>query len=372
MTQLSDPGIAAPRAVQAQQAAQAPAPRPRKERDPYFDNAKFLAILLVVVGHSLVGLRDVPLAGAAYLTIYLFHMPLFILVTGYLSRNFTFGSGKARKLVLQLAVPYLLFEFLYSMYNWAVGGNELSLSLLDPYYLTWFLLALFWWRLSTPVWQQIRWPLAVAVGISLLSYLDDLGDELELHRTLGLLPFYVLGLLLRREHFALLHRPVARVLGALTLAGALAVAFVAHRHMAVDWVYWKHPHSEFGVDHLTGTAMRLAMMVVAVVLIAAFLSLVPRRRTWFTGLGAATLYAYLLHGFGTRLMTYSGFDDLEMWHSVPGVLAMAAIALAVGTLLCTPPVVRTFRWLVEPDAGRMFTGLRRPADSRNVPAGKGN
>lgn len=352
--------------------ADAPARRPRKERDPYFDNAKFLAILLVVVGHSIVGLRDVPLAGAAYLTIYLFHMPLFILITGYLSRNFTFGSGKARKLVLQLAVPYLVFEFLYSVYNWAVGGNKLTLSLLDPYYLTWFLMALFWWRLSTPLWQQIRWPLAVAVGISLLSYMDDLGNELELHRTLGLLPFYVLGLLLRREHFALLHRPIARVLGALTLAGAFAVAFVARRHMDISWVYWKHPHSKFGVDALTGTMMRLAMLIVALILIAAFLSLVPNRRTWFTGLGAATLYAYLLHGFGTRLMTYSGFDDLEMWHSIPGVLAMTAIALVVGTLLCTPLVTKMFRWLVEPDASRMFTGLRRPVDSRHASVSKGN
>lgn len=341
----------------------APAPAPRKERDPFFDNAKFLAILLVVIGHSIVGLRDVPVAKAAYLAIYMFHMPLFIVITGYLSRNFTFGSGKARKLIVQLGVPYLVFEFAYSVYDWQVGRNDLTISLLDPYYLTWFLMALFLWRLSTPVWQQIRWPLAIAVGISLLSYMDDLGDDLELHRTLGLLPFYVLGLMLRPEHFELVKRPIARLFGVAVLSGAVVVAYFAYPRMNIDWVYWKHGHAKLGVDNLTGTGMRLAMMICAVILVAAFLSLVPRRRTWFTGLGAMTLYAYLLHGFLTRLMKFSSFDDLDFWHTVPGVLAMSAIAAVVGTLLCTPPVVKSMKWLLEPKLGWAFTGLRRPAQA---------
>ncbi|REE98395.1 acyltransferase family protein [Thermomonospora umbrina] len=340
------------------------APR-RRERDPFFDNAKFLAILLVVVGHAIASLRDVPLARGLYLLIYMFHMPLFIVITGYLSRGFTFGSGKARRLIVQLGVPYVVFEVAYSVYDWQVGNNELKISLLDPYFLTWFLMALFLWRLSTPVWQQIRWPLAVAVGVSLLAYMGDLGSQLELHRTLGLLPFYVLGLMLRPEHFDLVKRRGARVLGLVVMAGGAAVAFAAMNRMDSDWVYWKHDHADFGVGNLTGTGMRLAMMVAAVVLIAAFLSLVPRRRTWFTGLGAMTLYAYLLHGFLTRLMQFTGFDDLEVWGTVPGVLGMIAIALAVGTVLCTPPVVRSMRWLMEPPLNWIFTGLRRPATAKD-------
>lgn len=336
-------------------------PPPRKERDPYFDNAKYLAILLVVIGHSIVGLRDVPVARAAYLFIYLFHMPLFIVITGYLSRNFTFNDGKARKLIVQLGIPYVVFEFAYSTYDWQVGKNDLEISLLDPYYLTWFLLALFLWRLSTPVWQQIRWPLGVAVAISLLSYMTVLSGDLDLHRVLGLLPFYVLGLMLRPEHFDLIRRPAARILGLVVLPTAFAAAFVASLHMNTSWLYWKSSHTKMGVDNLTGTAMRMAMMVTAVVMIAAFLSLVPRRRTWFTRLGATTLYAYLLHGFLTRLMMFTGFTEHSFWHTNAGVLAMAGVAVIVGTLLCTGPVVRSMRWILEPKVGWAFTTLRRPS-----------
>ncbi|GLZ03909.1 membrane protein [Actinomadura sp. NBRC 104412] len=334
--------------------------RPRKERDPFFDNAKFLAILLVVIGHSLAYRLDVPMARGLYLFIYAFHMPLFIVITGYFSRNWTFSGGKARKVITNLGVPYLVFETAYSLYDTAVGGNGLKISLLDPYFLTWFLCALFFWRLSTPVWQQIRWPLAVAVGFSLLSYMSDLGDTFDIHRVIGLLPFYVLGLMLRPEHFELLKRPAARMVGACSLALGLGVAYLVMHRMSVSWVYWKHPHAELGVDNLTGTVMRLAMLVCGTVLVASFLAVVPKHRTWFTHLGATTLYAYLLHGFVTRLLAFTDWWDAAWLDTVPGLIVVIIGAAAVGTFLCSRPVVRTMSWALEPKMTWAFTPLRRP------------
>ncbi|MCO6004831.1 acyltransferase family protein [Actinoallomurus purpureus] len=340
--------------------AESPAPG-RRRRDPFFDNAKFLAIVLVVAGHSIVDLRDVRLAHALYLFVYTFHMPVFIVITGYFSRNFTFSGGKARKLITNLGVPYVVFETAYSTYHWAVGSSDFEISLLDPYYLTWFLMALFMWRLSTPVWQQIRWPVAVAVGVSLLAGMSDLPDDLEMNRVFGLVPFYVLGLMLKQEHFDLLKRPKARVLGALTLlAGFAFTLFVADRHMATEWVYWRSGNAALHVGNLTGSAMRLALMTAAIVLVAAFLTLVPGRQTWFTGLGGATLYAYLLHGFFTKLMEYMGWYDAAFLHTIPGVLGTAATGAVLATLLCTPPVRTVMHWALEPDMSWAFVPLRRP------------
>ncbi|WP_395109407.1 acyltransferase family protein [Actinomadura sp. SCN-SB] len=348
-----------PRRAPEEEAA-AGAARPRKERDPFFDNAKFLAILLVVIGHSLAYRLDVPMARGLYLFIYAFHMPLFIVITGYFSRNWTFSGGKARKVITNLGVPYLVFETAYSLYDTVVGGNGLKISLLDPYFLTWFLCALFFWRLSTPVWQQIRWPLAVAVGFSLLSYMSDLGDTFDIHRVIGLLPFYVLGLMLRPEHFELLKRPAARMVGACSLALGLGVAYLVMHRMSLSWIYWKHPYAELGVDNLTGTVMRLAMLVCGTVLVASFLAVVPKHRTWFTHLGATTLYAYLLHGFVTRLLAFTDWWDAAWLNTVPGLIAVIAGAAAVGTFLCSRPVVRTMSWALEPKMTWAFTPLRRP------------
>jgi fucose 4-O-acetylase-like acetyltransferase len=337
-----------------------PAPPPR-ERDPFFDNAKFFAILLVVAGHSIENLRDVRFAHAAYLFVYTFHMPVFIVITGYFSRRFTFSGGKARKLLTNLGVPYVVFETAYSTYHWAVGHAKFEISLLDPYYLTWFLLALFAWRLSTPVWQQIRWPITVAVAISLLSGMNQLSGTLEMNRVFGLVPFYVLGLFLKPEHFELVKRRSARVIGAVVLALGFAFTYlVADRRMSTEWVYWRSGNPTLHVNNLVGTGMRVGLLVAATVLVAAFLTQVPRKQRWFTSLGSATLYAYLLHGFATKLADYYGWYDADVLHTVPGVLAVGAAGALLATLLCTPPVRWAMRWALEPNMTWAFTALRRP------------
>lgn len=356
----SVPGPARTAETPARDRPPSPAPQ-RRRRDPFFDNAKFLAIVLVVAGHSIVSLRDVRFAHALYLFVYTFHMPVFIVITGHFSRNFTFAGGKARRLITGLGVPYVVFETAYSTYHWAVGHAPFEISLLDPYYLTWFLLALFLWRLSTPVWQQIRWPVAAAVLVALLSGMSQLPGELEMNRTLGLLPFYVLGLMLRPEHFELLKRPKARVFGIVTMVFGFAFTFfVADRHMTTEWVYWRSGNPTLHVNDLTGSVIRLGLMFAAAVLVAAFLTLVPRRETWFTGLGAATLYAYLLHGFFTKLMDYMNWYDVSFLHTVPGVFVTMATGAVLATLLCTPPVRKVMHWAMEPDMSWAFVPLRRP------------
>ncbi|GIH27485.1 membrane protein [Acrocarpospora phusangensis] len=335
----------------------APAPAPpapaAKERDPFLDNAKFLAIVMVVAGHLIEDLRDVQAAHALYFFVYLFHMPLFIVISGYLSRNFR--ALRARKLITSLAVPYVIFELAYSLPRYFLYG-KLEITLLDPYFLTWFLMSLFLWRLSTPLWFQVRWPLAVAVGISLLSGMNPLPDELSMNRTMGLLPFYVLGLMLKPEHFQLLKRRWVRITGAVVLVVGLGVAFAVHRGVKTEWIRWRHANGQIGVDDLTGSAIRLALLVVGALLVAAFLAVTTSRRTWFTALGAVTIYAYLLHGFAVKVI--ERFHDYLV--NPLGVALMLVVAVGLTAVLCTPFVRKLTRWAVEPDMSWAFNRRARP------------
>ncbi|WP_460306355.1 acyltransferase family protein [Actinocorallia aurea] len=345
MTQTAVPGQAT-----------SPAPPAPKTRDPFFDNAKYLAIVLVVLGHALAGMRAYGVAEGVYTFLYLFHMPLFIVITGYFSRSFSFSRRKAQRLLTAVGAPYVVFEVAYSLFEWHFNDKKhLEISLLDPIYLTWFLLALFLWRLSTPVWQQIRWPLAVATGISLLAYTAPLATDLEMHRVFGLAPFYVLGLCLRPEHFDLIRRPGARPVGYAVLAAGLAGAFLIKDRVDYRWFYWRDAHKAFNVDWITGTAMRLAMMAAALVLVAAFLAVVPRRRHWFTALGAATIFSYLLHGFVIKYAQFQGWDGAEVFQTPWGLAATVVFCVVLATALCTPPIQKMFRWAVEPRASWAFT-----------------
>lgn len=336
------------------------ADRPAKTRDPYFDNAKFLAIVLVVFGHAIEPLRDAPAAHALYLFVYMFHMPVFIIITGYFSRSFAFSAGKARKLITNLAVPYVIFETAYSVFRWAAGGKELEISLLAPVWLTWFLMAAFFWRLSTPVWRQLRWPVSIAILVALLSGMSELPNTFTMHRTFGLLPFFVIGLKLEPEHFALLRRPACRRAAAVVLLAGLIVAFAVHDRMTIEWAYWRHGNDYLGVSEVTGTVMRLGMLAASLVLSAAFLALVPARGTWFSGLGAATLYAYLLHGFLVKLATYEHWYRAGWLHGPAGLAAVGVLSALLTIALTRPWVRRWLHWAVEPQLSWAFTPLRRP------------
>src|SRR5262249_8657238 len=161
---------------------------------------------------------------------------------------------------------------------------------------------------------------------------------------------YVLGLMLKPEHFEMLKRTRMRVLGALTLVLAFAFTyFVADRRMPTSWAYWKTSNADMHVSNLVGSGMRLGLLVGAGIPGGAFLTLVPARSTWFTSLGSATLYAYLLHGFVTKLADYMGWYDAAFLHTLPGVAGTAVCGAVLATLLCTPPVRWLMHWALEPD-----------------------
>ncbi|MER8004660.1 acyltransferase family protein [Streptomyces sp. NPDC094149] len=340
-----------------------------KQRDAYFDNAKYLAIVLVAIGHAWEPLRDDSrVVSALYNFVYAFHMPAFIVISGYFSRSFDASPGRVRRLVTGVAVPYVVFETAYTLFTrWTDGVPDRPISLLDPLYLTWFLAALFVWRLTTPLWQRVRWPLPIALTVAALATLSpSIGNDLDLQRVLQFLPYFVLGLCLRPEHFRLVRRWRVRLLALPVLGCALAVSYWAEPRMTGAWFYHRDSAQELGASAWFGPVMTLAAFGFSMVLVACFLSWVPGRRLWFTVLGAGTLYGYLLHGFVAQGSKYWGWYSPGWIHRPLGAVTVALAAGAVVTLLCTPPVRRVFRFVVEPDMKWAFR--REPRERLPVPA----
>ncbi|CAM5349952.1 hypothetical protein SANTM175S_05530 [Streptomyces antimycoticus] len=68
--------------------------------NPYFDNAKYLTIVLVACGHAWEPLTYGSRAATAiYLLVYAFHMPAFALISGYFSRSFDMAPGRVKRLL---------------------------------------------------------------------------------------------------------------------------------------------------------------------------------------------------------------------------------------------------------------------------------
>lgn len=334
-------------------AAGAPAPSAAKKRDPYFDNVKYLAIVLVAVAHAWEPVMDGSRATRAlYMVVYAFHMPAFILISGYFSRTFDMSAPKVKRLITGVAVPYVLFETAYSLFKRYVDdAPDTSISLVDPLFLTWFLIALFIWRVTTPIWRTLRHPLPVALAIAMLASVSPgIGDDLDLQRVFQFLPFFVLGLLMKPEHFQLVRRREVRLLSLPLFAGALLFAYWIAPRMQLGWLYRANSAQEMDAPWWSGAVMSLALFGCALALTIGFLAWVPRRNMWFTALGAGTICGYLLHGFLIKGAVYTGLFDRHTWLSGPvGLVIVSVVAAAVVTVMCSPPVGRALKFATEPD-----------------------
>lgn len=254
-------------------------------RDPFFDNAKFLAIVLVACAHSWEPFRgDSRAATGLYMFVYTFHMPAFIVISGYFSRSFDVSPHRLRRLVTGVLVPYVIFEVAYAYFRrWTENDPDYPINIIDPQFLNWFLIALFVWRLSAPLWRVLRWPLPIAVGLAVMSSLTpEMDNNLDMQRVLQFLPFFVLGLLLKPEHFAVVRRRWVRLLAVPVSLVALVVAYWAATRLNYQWFYHRDSGQELGVPALTAGVMTVALFVCSVVMTVCFLAWVPRRRMWFT------------------------------------------------------------------------------------------
>ena len=335
---------------------------PPKERVAYLDNARYWVMLLVVIGHSLTQYVDMDSARAVYVWIYSFHMPFFILISGYTARRYMGDARQVQRIVSTLVVPYLIVEISMQLIVRHYTGEPDPLRFLSPQWLGWFLAALFVWRLTTPIWRALKYPITTSIAISLLVGLIEVPNVLALPKILGFLPFYVVGLHMSRERFLALTQLRVRVGAAVLLVGSFLYCYVYSGDWTLTWLLYK---SRYGEDPLNATAwegitQRAELLIVGFVLTFAALALVPKRRSFTTTLGARTLYCYLLHGYVILILRhqFGVFDDTSQY-GVVAVLVAIVIATIVANLLMTAIVQKVFRPVFEPKLTWLFRPIEK-------------
>lgn len=337
---------------------------PPKERVAYLDNARYWVMLLVVIGHSLTELVVMDSAKGVYTWIYSFHMPFFILISGYTARHYIGDFRQIRRIVSTLIVPYLLVETSLQLITKHYDGKPANLMILSPQWLGWFLAALFIWRITTPIWRALKYPITTSIVISLLAGLIEIPNVLALPKVLALLPFWVIGLHMNRELFMRLGDWRIRVVSVLTLAGSFAACQVYAHGWETQWLLWKDRYAEepLYAGPWEGMMTRGELLVVGAVLTFATLSLIPRGRSITTVLGGRTFYCYLIHGFVIILLD----RQLDLWarleqYGAASVVGCMVAAVVVANLLMTKPVATLFRPLFEPRLTWLFREAEPPS-----------
>lgn len=318
-------------------------------RDPWLDNVKMVLVTLVVVGHAIGLVEATQGSHWVYDFIYLWHIPAFVFVSGYLSKSFEWDRRRLKSLVYTLAIPYLLFEPALFYFRRGVADEDVQGPLwLVPHWTMWYLIVLLMWRLVTPILKRHWLFLPLSVIVSLLGGLWN-DDSLMIPRFLGLLPFFVLGLHLKPRHLAHLDDVWVKVAAVPMLVGIGVMALYTDTWAETALLWYDTGYEDIPISNEIVFQTRLTVMMVGLLGAFAAMALVPRRNLgWFTTMGTATMVVYLFHGFVIKTVKALGWPDFTAAHPTLGLVLTIIGAVALALLLASPPVRRVLEPFTNP------------------------
>lgn len=342
-----------------------------------FDNLKGMLIILVVVGHVMHPVHsENPALSTLFDLIYLFHMPLFVLLSGLFAKGAwrPAADGGHGRLNVNRIISFVVLGLAYQVALLAVNGvlleqpGRILLFSSAP----WYLIAMAWWYLMTPALAKLgpARGMAVALAASLAWGCVDMSRGfLALSRTFAFLPCFALGYYLTTERLMRLRqRPILWL--AVAAAALIMLARIVDEH-AYDaffpLVYGDNPYDDLELltiaetmpaalaEPLSGAMQKLLTLGLAGVCSLAALKLAPKRRFWLTTLGERTLQVYVLHRIIRAWLTFH--TPFYSWplllEPVPGLLIILGLSAAITAVTALPVFSRPFsrflaiRWLPE-------------------------
>lgn len=329
-------------------------------RDKRIDALKGLLILLVVLGHVMGTCGTGRLRGYVGTYIYWFHMPLFILVSGYLTRikpTFREFAGG----LLRIVCPLLFFQLVSIILLYVYEGKIYPSLFYTPFWTLWYLMSLAFWRIMlqySPRWL-LRRPLlyfGLSVVASVAGGLLPLGEAMSLQRTLNFYPFFLTGYFMRRGDFPCrLWSP--SVSYAVLLAFVFIVAFKlypptvgllqrgAAAYGAKD-VLWKI--YVFGGSFLMSLSIFYVMPAVK----------------WLWSIGRDSLLYYLYHALIVKFALEPAVHHFGLPKDFPFLLLYVLMVMLVLALISR---CRLLRWPTCPTAGFVrMPPVDRPSDHSGV------
>lgn len=312
------------------------------------DNVRGALIILVVVGHFLFPLHTSEtrlILGIIY-TIYAFHMPCFVMLSGYYAKSI-YREGRFRwGKVIQMLWMYVVYEtVVYFTEGLAYGGIAGFPNFFRESGAPWYLLALAVWYMTVPLFQRFRDKkislyicAAMFVIISFLKYVIQIGSWLSMDRILTFMPFFYVGFFcsqiqLDKYIISRFKRPVdliALFCAVLILVGIKDVFFkfnlvvfgADYRRYATDCTQW------LWLINIIWYAVAMCMSL------ALIGNMLNRKMLILSGLGRNTLSIYFVHRPLRDILEWLGFYELINPFDRLHVILLVLFSIVLTIVLC--------------------------------------
>ncbi|MFQ7566347.1 MAG: acyltransferase family protein [Clostridium perfringens] len=326
-----------------------------QNRNYLLDNSKGLLIFLVVLGHSLEFIRkDYEVARLLYVFIYEFHMPVFVFISGYLSKNVEKGRRNA---VRNFLTPFLLFNIIWNLIT-LVGPlflrgeftelpSEQAFSFFTPGWALWYIFAMFLWKILLPDLLKFKniFILSIIAGI-FVKLSGEFGSYMALSRTITFAPFFLAGYYSSEEklkrfrkftRFNILNKVPSILI--LIIGVLIALIFVNYSNIADEFFWADRSYSNFNIEIFTGILLYIAVYIIGFAFVYVFINLMPENQTFLSKIGKNTLSVYFLHTY--FIGSILGLTSL-MSSNLGKLLALIVGSLIVTFILSRDGIARFF------------------------------
>ncbi|WP_446898135.1 acyltransferase family protein [Clostridium sp. LBM24168] len=303
-----------------------------KYRSCYFDNLKFLLITLVVIGHTiepLIGLYSN--AKLIYNFIYSFHMPLFVFISGYFSKNINSDKKNFLK-INSIFIAYIIFQLLYSLFNiYILKIESFKITFIYPYWIMWYLLSLFTWNLILPYFSKVRYPIIIAIAVSILcGYDSNIGYYLSLSRTIIFFPYFLVGYFCQRCHIDIIKKYIRKKYAILGLFIIFLLMYLLNDIIDYRWFYGSFTYEQLNSLIYPKYVVRILTYILATAISVFVLILIPNKNLFFTKFGSRTVAVYVFHGFIIKILVkYNFFDYINSFISEVFIIILSLLIVIV-------------------------------------------
>lgn len=273
-------------------------------RSAKWDNLKFILIFLVVLGHILFPFRNESQGvKGLYFFIYLFHMPLFIFVSGLFSKKII-RKRQWNRVASYLAL-YLFIRILDTLGTFIEKG-KLRLNFFRTNGPDWYAMAIFVFLVITIIFQECKSPLlmsaAIFVGL-IAGYNNNLGNLFASMRVCVFYPFFLMGFYADRRRIEEYNKPVIYVPAVILLA-ALSVFFILKGSQFfpfINLLKGKASYDQMKLTGYEGMLFRGIQYVFSLIVSILMILSVPSAKNIFSGIGANTLPVYAWHNLFLKM-----------------------------------------------------------------------
>lgn len=333
------------------------------KRDYWFDNAKTILILLVVVGHlaeNLIIYTDFPEGDPHWLSvlfraIYIFHMPGFLVISGRFARG-RIDRNDWPAVINKLLVPYLVLQTVMMIWLTFTGVASLSnFSYIGPVFGVWYLFNVTVYSLITPRLKKVPYLFVIALVLAVVIQMARVAPAGGFMRVITYYPFFLFGYYSRNWNLDFCRKAWFRVVSVLAFVVLGVVVWKMPQYFPVEVLTMKRAFT--GVLEYLGDISRLEFLIYTIgryiVGFAFFffvMGIAPKKKTCISYVGTYSVYVYSLHLIIIILLRALGkyYDFLDFFNNnwAAGIFVVLGIPLSM--LLASGPVRKWMAWLAEP------------------------